>query len=81
MENSRKRRILSIYRQYYSELTGQLNHWIQNNDLQNNEEQFHMYTRKIYAVDAEEVSHRVHLRLYNHIKYNLRNIVEYEFSF
>ena len=62
-------------------LTGQLNHWIQNNNLQNSEEQFHMYTRKIYAFDTEEVSHRVHLRLYNHIKYNLRNIVEYEFSF
>ena len=62
-------------------LTSQLNHWIQSNDLPTNEEQFHMYTRKIYAVDTEEVSRRVHLRLYNHIKYNLRNIVEYEFSF
>jgi len=40
-----------------------------------------MYTRKIYSVDTEEVSRRIHLRLYNHLKYNLRNIVEYEFTF
>ena len=64
-------------------LTGQLNHWIQRTELQlvTNEEQFHMYTKKIYSVDTEEVSRRIHLRLYNHIKYNLRNIVEYEFTF
>jgi len=64
-------------------LTGQLNHWIQRNELQlqNNEEQFHMYTKKIYTIDTDEVSRRIHLRLYNQIKYNLRNIVEYEFTF
>ena len=64
-------------------LTGQLNHWMQRTELQlvTNEEQFHMYTKKIYSVDTEEVSRRIHLRLYNHIKYNLRNIVEYEFTF
>ncbi len=64
-------------------LTGQLNHWIQRNEmqLQNNEEKFHTYTKKIYAIDTDEVSQRIHLRLYNHIRYNLRNIVEYEFNF
>ena len=64
-------------------LTGQLNHWMQRIELQlqTNEEKFHMYTRKIYSVDTEEVSRRIHLRLYNHLKYNLRNIVEYEFTF
>ena len=64
-------------------LTMRLNDWVQTNEtwLQNNEEQFHMYTRKIYSIDSEEVSRRVHLRFYNHIKYNLRNIVEYEFNF
>ena len=64
-------------------LTGQLNHWMQiiELQLQTNEEKFHMYTKKIYSVDTEEVSRRIHLRLYNHLKYNLRNIVEYEFTF
>ena len=64
-------------------LTNQLNYWIQRNEieLQNNEEQFHLYTKKIYAIDTEEVSRRIHLKFYNHIKYNLRNIIEYEFSF
>ena len=64
-------------------LTSQLNQWMQRIELQlqTNEEKFHMYTKKIYSVDTEEVSRRIHLRLYNHIKYNLRNIVEYEFTF
>jgi hypothetical protein len=64
-------------------LTGQLNHWMQRTELQlqTNEEKFHMYTKKIYSIDTEEVARRIHLRLYNHIKYNLRNIVEYEFTF
>jgi hypothetical protein len=62
-------------------LTGQLNKWIIKNEMKDFEEQFHRYTKKIYAIDTEEVSRRVHLRLYNHIKYNLRNIIEYEFSF
>ena len=63
-------------------LTSQLNEWIQRNEIHSNkEEQFYMYTKKIYAIDTEKVSDRVHLRLYNRIKYNLRNIVEYEFNF
>ena len=64
-------------------LTGQLNHWMQRTELQlqTNEEKFHMYTKKIYSIDTEEVARRIHLRLYNHIKYNLRNIVKYEFTF
>ena len=64
-------------------LTGQLNQWMQRIELQlqTNEEKFHMYTKKIYSIDTEEVARRIHLRLYNHLKYNLRNIVEYEFTF
>ena len=64
-------------------LTSQLNQWMQRIELQlqTNEEKFHMYTKKIYSIDTEEVARRIHLRLYNHIKYNLRNIVEYEFTF
>ena len=62
-------------------LTGQLNKWIQKNEMKDFDERFHMYTKKIYAIDTEEVSRCVYLRLYNHIKYNLRNIIEYEFSF
>jgi uncharacterized protein YeeX (DUF496 family) len=62
-------------------LTTQLNDWIQRNEISNKEEQFYMYTKKIYAIDAEKVANRVHLRLYNRIKYNLKNIVEYEFNF
>ena len=64
-------------------LTSQLNQWMQRIELQlqTNEEKFHMYTKKIYSIDTEEVARRIHLRLYNHLKYNLRNIVEYEFTF
>ncbi len=64
-------------------LTSQLNQWMQRIELQfqTNEEKFHMYTKKIYSIDIEEVARRIHLRLYNHLKYNLRNIVEYEFTF
>ena len=64
-------------------LTYQLNNWVQANNLQdgNNDEKFHKYTKKIYSIDCEEVSRRVHLRLYNNIKYNLKKVVEYEFSF
>ena len=64
-------------------LTGQLNQWMQRIELQlqTNEEKFHMYTKKIYSIDTEEVARRIHLKLYNHLKYNLRNIVEYEFTF
>ena len=64
-------------------LTCQLNSWIQQTELtlQTNEEKFHSYTKKIYSIDSEEISRRIHLKLYNHIKYNLRNIVEYEFTF
>ena len=64
-------------------LTGQLNHWMHRTELQlqTNEEKFHMYTKKIYSIDTEEAARRIHLRLYNHIKYNLRNIVKYEFTF
>ena len=64
-------------------LTSQLNQWMQRIELQlqTNEEKFHMYTKKIYSIDTEEVARRIHLKLYNHLKYNLRNIVEYEFTF
>ena len=64
-------------------LTSQLNQWMQRIELQlqTNEEKFHMYTKKIYSIDTEEVARSIHLRLYNHLKYNLRNIVEYEFTF
>ena len=41
----------------------------------------HLYTKKLYNMEIEELSRRIHLRLYNHIKYNLKNIVEYQFSF
>ena len=51
-------------------LTSQLNQWMQRIELQlqTNEEKFHMYTKKIYSIDTEEVARRIHLRLYNHIK-------------
>ena len=52
-------------------LTSQLNQWMQRIELQlqTNEEKFHMYTKKIYSIDTEEVARRIHLRLYNHLKY------------
>ena len=63
-------------------LTTLLSNWMGINEILGNKgEQFYMYTQKMYTIDTEKVGHRVHLRLYNRIKYNLRNIVEYEFNF
>ena len=61
----------------------QFNRWMHKNEREiiKNSEQMHLYTKKLYNMEIEELARRIHLRLYNHIKYNLKNIVEYQFSF
>jgi hypothetical protein len=57
--------------------------WMNKNttELIKNDEKIHLYTKKLYSADIEDIAKRLHLRLYNHIKYNLKNIVDYEFTF
>ena len=61
----------------------QFDKWINKNssELRQNDEKMHIYTKKLYSMDIEDVAKKVHLKLYNFIKYNLRNIIEYEFTF
>ena len=50
-------------------------------ELRQNDEKIHLYTKKLYSADIEDIAKKLYLRLYNHIKYNLKNIVDYEFTF
>ena len=61
----------------------QFNIWIEDNDaeLKKDDINLYLYTKKIYGQDTDIVAKKIHLRLYNYIKYNLRKVVEYEFSF
>jgi len=61
----------------------QFNNWMKKNEkeIRKNDEKLHLYTKKLYAMDTEEIAKRLYLKLYNHIKYNLKNIIEYEFTF
>ena len=61
----------------------QFDKWIKKNtaELRKNDEKIHIYTKKLYSMDVEDMAKILHLKVYNHIKYNLRNIIEYEFTF
>ncbi len=61
----------------------QFDMWMNKNsaELRKNDEKIHLYTKKLYSADIEDISKKLQLRLYNHIKYNLRNIIDYEFTF
>lgn len=57
--------------------------WMKKNEqaIRKNSETLHLYTKKLYTTDTEEIAKRLYLRLYNHVKYNLKNIIDYEFTF
>ena len=57
--------------------------WMKKNDkaIRKDSETLHLYTKKLYTTDTEDIAKRIYLKLYNHIKYNLKNIIDYEFTF
>ena len=57
--------------------------WMKKNDkaIRKDSETLHLYTKKLYTTDTEDISKRIYLKLYNYIKYNLKNIIDYEFTF
>ena len=77
-----KKIILTIRRK----LIGELNTYIERNqrmvdDLDNNDDEWYKNISKVMGYDDDVLVKKVKFKLYDKIKYNLKNIIEYEFTY